>query len=166
MFLYSGTVSSPLDHSKRFILHTPPPPVADLLIPTPTQLLLEAFSHAAITALRLLLRLIFPPLSIVRYSQHHKLRRRRENENAQASKWQRKQFEPGFPQLSGVPLTLSGIDPMCCVILDQLPTHFCIFLPFTMLSVKIISMYKQLLVAMYKQLLMCPYQMLLLIIYW
>ena len=38
MFLYS-TVSSPFDHSKHFKLH----PLADLCIPTPTRLLLEAF---------------------------------------------------------------------------------------------------------------------------
>ena len=38
MFLYS-VVSSRLDHSKRFTLH----PLADLFIPTPTRLLLEAF---------------------------------------------------------------------------------------------------------------------------
>ena len=45
MFLYS-MVSSPWDCSKGFTLHPP----ADLFIPMLFQLLLEAFSHAAITA--------------------------------------------------------------------------------------------------------------------
>ena len=49
MFLYSA-VSSPSDRSTRFTLHSP----ADLLIPTPTRLLWEAFSHAAIIARRLI----------------------------------------------------------------------------------------------------------------
>ena len=39
MFLYSA-VSSPLDRSKHFTLL---PPMADLFIPTPNRLLLEAF---------------------------------------------------------------------------------------------------------------------------
>ena len=46
-------------------------PLADLFIPTPTQLLWEAFSHTAITARRLFIHIfhyclthIFPPLSI------------------------------------------------------------------------------------------------------
>ena len=44
LFLYS-VVSSPRDCSKRFTLH----PLADLFISTPSRLLWEAFSHAAIT---------------------------------------------------------------------------------------------------------------------
>ena len=48
-YIYSAT-SSPLDHSNRFTLHPLP-----LFIPTPTPLLWEAFSHAAITAVRKLL---------------------------------------------------------------------------------------------------------------
>ena len=38
MFLYSA-VSSPLDHSKRFTLHS----LTAMFIPTPTRLLSEAF---------------------------------------------------------------------------------------------------------------------------
>ena len=49
MFLYSA-VSSPLDRSKRFTLH----PLADLLIPAPTRLVWEAFSHAAVAAQNLI----------------------------------------------------------------------------------------------------------------
>ena len=53
MFLYS-TVSRPLDYcSKRFTLHPP----SDLFTPTPFRLLLEAFSHAAITVRRLFVRI-------------------------------------------------------------------------------------------------------------
>ena len=44
MFSYSA-VSSPLDRSERFTLHS----LADLFIPTPNPFLWEAFSHAAIT---------------------------------------------------------------------------------------------------------------------
>ena len=51
-FLYSA-VSSPWDCSKRFILH----PLAEIFIPTPSQLLWEAFSHAAITARRLFVQM-------------------------------------------------------------------------------------------------------------
>ena len=50
--LYS-VVSIPWDCSKRFTLH----PLADLFIPTPTRLLWEAVSHAAITARRLFVQI-------------------------------------------------------------------------------------------------------------
>ena len=52
MFLYRA-VSSPLDRSKRFTLH----PLADVFIPTSTRLLLEAFSHAAITVQRVFIHI-------------------------------------------------------------------------------------------------------------
>ena len=91
MFLHSA-VSSTLDCSKPPILH----PLADVLIPAPTRLLLEAFSEAAIT--REYYSLTFPPLSIARYSfiQPSELGRHGENENTQASKrQQREDSNPG-----------------------------------------------------------------------
>ena len=51
-FLYSA-VYSRRDYSKRCKLHT----LADVLIPTPSRLLWEAFSHAAITPRRLFLHI-------------------------------------------------------------------------------------------------------------
>ena len=56
----SSTVSSLYDQSKGFILH----PLVDLFIPTPTQLLWEAFSLAVITVQRL-----FVHISTTVYSQ-------------------------------------------------------------------------------------------------
>ena len=74
-------VSSPLDRSKRFfdrskrftLYH-----LVDLFIPTPTPLLLEAFSHPAAKSIR---------MSIAWYSftQLGELRHHGENENAQTS---------------------------------------------------------------------------------
>ena len=57
-----STVSSPLDHSKRFTLH----PLADLFIPTPTRILWEAFSHSAYVT-NTIHSHFFPPLPVARY---------------------------------------------------------------------------------------------------
>ena len=89
MFLYSA-VSSPLDRSKRFTL----PPVTDLFIPTPTRLLREAFSHAAITHNDY--SLIFPPLSIAGYSHWGVMERTKVCKLRNGNK---EGFEPGFSRL-------------------------------------------------------------------
>ena len=60
-FLHS-TVSSPLDCSKDITIH----PLADLFIPTPTQLLLGALSHSVCAAQRL-----FVYIPTIVYSQVH-----------------------------------------------------------------------------------------------
>ena len=75
----------------RFTFHI----IADLLIPTPSQLLCEAFSHAAITVRRLFR---YPPLSVARYSfiQLSELEQRRMNEIAKASKRQQEDSNSGF----------------------------------------------------------------------
>ena len=74
---------------------------ADLFLPTRTQLLWEAFSHAAITAQISLVYiyshaciLVYPPLSIVRYSfiQLSELEQRGVNKIVQDSKRQREGF--------------------------------------------------------------------------
>ena len=84
VWFYIAHVSSPLDRTKDFTLH----PLADLFIPTPTRLLREEFSHAAITHEDD--SLTFPPLSIAMYSfiQLSELGHCGENENAhETSKW-------------------------------------------------------------------------------
>ena len=89
MFSYCS-VSSPLDGSKGFTLH----PLADLFIPTPTRLLWEAFSHAAL--MRKDFPLTFPPLSIDRYTfiQLSEQGHRGEDENTKALTQQQTGFEP------------------------------------------------------------------------
>ena len=61
-FLYSA-VSNPPDCSKQFTLYS----LADLFNQTPSQLLWEASSHAAINAQTLFIHK-YPPMSITRYS--------------------------------------------------------------------------------------------------
>ena len=61
--LVYNAVSNPQDCSKHFTFHS----LADLFNWTPSQVLWEAFSHAAINLQRLLMY-IYPPLSIAKYS--------------------------------------------------------------------------------------------------
>ena len=108
-FIYSAVYSSS-DRSKRFTLH----PLAGLFIPAPTRLLWEAFSYAAIT--REDYSLIFPPLSVARYSfiQLIELGHRGENENYQSLKWyQTGDSNPGSLVCESGILLLSYHAPRC-----------------------------------------------------
>ena len=71
--MFLNSVPSPWDCSRRFTLH----PLADLFIPAPTRLLLEAFSHA-----------VYCAKTIHSYFHHclSELEQRGENENDETSK--------------------------------------------------------------------------------
>ena len=83
------------DCLKCFTFH----PLADQFIMSPSQLVRETFSHAAITARSLFLT--FLPLPVVRYTFIHlsELGHRGENENDQASKRQQRGLQPGLSRL-------------------------------------------------------------------
>ena len=85
-----NAVSSPQDCSKRFTLH----PLANLFIPRPFQLLWEAFSHAAITARRLLFHISTTTYCIAKNCGNVGL------SNLPKVRKDRKGFETGFSRLS------------------------------------------------------------------
>ena len=89
MFLYS-TGSSPQDYSKYFTLHL----LADLFIPF--QLLWEPFSHAAIIARGLFVK-IATSVCIARYSfiQLSELWQHGMNKIAKAMNWKQEDLNPG-----------------------------------------------------------------------
>ena len=77
-------VSSPLYCSKCFTLH----PLPHLFIPTPSRVLWEALSHAAVTARRPFIRIITTAYSQVPFIQTNELWQRSVKQIAKASKRQ------------------------------------------------------------------------------